>query len=450
MTPGSAYSARIPRPAWARVSPFPSRLLIQPAHGAENFQLLVLALTVFSGALVLIDITYSTMSLLAIGVFTVFGLRVDRANLAPILMLVMFNLVGLIALQPFLHSKEAVEYAVGTCFVAVTAIFFALSLNENALARLSAIKYGVLAGAGVASVAAILGYAKVAGLEEYFTMNMGRASGTFRDANVLGSFLVLPALYLVNDLLRASSWRFLRLGLLMVIILALFLTFSRGSWAAFLIGSLTLVFLMFLTAQSGTMRARIMLLAMVGLVVLALALAALLSVSSVAELFADRFTLQKDYDSGPAGRFGSQLRSIPHLLAMPFGYGPLQFGYFYPEDPHNAYLSAFSNYGWLGGILYLTFIASTTWVAIVTVFRRTPFQAHAIILFAALLPHLVQNFQIDTDRWRHLFMIYGLIWGVAAISRRWLHEYTAYAHHAYRSQMMMQSHAAANTPHPAE
>ena len=87
-----------------------------------------------------------------------------------------------------------------------------------------------------------------------------------------------------------------------------------------------------------------------------------------------------------------------------------------------------------------------------TMMLRTPFQAHAIVIFAGLIPHLVQNFQIDTDRWRHLFMIYGLSWGLAAISRRWLGEYRAYVHHAYtRAAMAWRSSGGqSGAPQPAE
>lgn len=427
----------IQRPQWARVSPFPSGLLVPPRHGAEPIQLLVLGLMVCAGAIVLLDVLYSALSILAVGLFALFGLRIDRSNMPLIFMLVTLNLAGLVAAQPYLHDKLGMEYVIGTNFVAVTAIFFCLAMNENALSRLGAIKWGLIIGAEIASLAAIAGYFDLGGTRAIFTMNEGRASGTFRDANVLGSFLVLPALMLINDLMRRQGFQPLRLMLLGVIILAIFLTFSRGSWAAFVIGTGVLIALTFLTSGEERMRGRILLFGMVGFTLFAILLVGLLSVSNIAEVFADRFTLQKDYDSGPSGRFGNQLRSLPHLLSLPFGYGPLQFAHFYPEDPHNAYISAFSNYGWVGGIAYLTFIITTTIVGARACFQRTPFQPFAIVIFAALIPHLVQNFQIDTDRWRHLFMIYGLTWGLATASRRWGDEYRAYAHQAYRAQVLI-------------
>ena len=444
--------ARVPRPEWAEVSPFPSGLLVAPRHGGESIQLAVLGGMVFAGAFVIFDILYNVMSLLAIGLFLVLGLRVDRANMPLILFLFIFNIGGLIALQPHLNFDDSREFMVGTCFVATTAIFFALTLNQNALQRLRAIKWGLIAGGLAASIIGIIGWRDIGGLGSTFTMYEGRVSGTFRDPNVLGSFLVLPALYLIHDFLRYSQGRLIRAALAAPILLALFLTLSRGSWAAMVIGMIVLFSLMFVTTREDGMRARITLLGMLGFIGLVVAFAILLSFDNVAQVFHDRFVLQKDYDSGPSGRFGNQLRSLPDLLSSPFGHGPNRFWLYYPENPHNSYLMAFSSYGWLGGITFLTFIVTTVVISWRTVMLRTPFQAHAIVIFAGLIPHLVQNFQIDTDRWRHLFMIYGLSWGLAAISRRWLGEYRAYAHHAYtRAAMAWRSPGGqSGAPQPAE
>lgn len=442
----------VPRPEWARHSPFPSGLLVPPAHGAEPLQLTVLGLMVFAGAFVVVDIAYNVMSLAAIGLFALLGLRIDRRNMPLVLFLFVFNIAGLIALQPHLDFDDSRDFMVGTCFVATTAVFFAFTLNQNALRRLDAIKWGLIFGAVAASIAGIAGATNLGGLGALFTMHEGRASGTFRDPNVLGSFLVLPALYLMHDFLRFERLRLLRVALAMPILLALFLTYSRGSWAAMVIGMLVLVVMMFITARGDAMRARLTLLAVLALIGLAAGLAILLSIDSIGQVFADRFVLQKDYDSGPSGRFGNQLRALPELLGLPFGYGPNRHWLFFPENPHNTYMMAFSSYGWLGGITFISFIVATVVISWRTVLTRSPFQAHAIVIFAGLVPHLVQNFQIDTDRWRHLFMIYGLSWGLAAITQRWLGEHRAYALHAYARTMAWREHPPepAGAPQPAE
>mgnify|MGYP000886458589 FL=1 len=204
----------------------------------EALLLIWLALTVFAGAFVVVDIAYNVMTVSALGLFVLFGLRLDRANVPLILFLAVYNIGGLIALQPYLSDDESRAFMLGTCYVAVTAAFFAMILNENAIARLEALKWGLIAGALIAATTGILGYARIAGLEDYFTMHGGRAKGTFRDPNVLGPFLVLPALFLAQDMIRGKGNLILRASLLSVIVLGLFLTFSRGAWASLVIGML--------------------------------------------------------------------------------------------------------------------------------------------------------------------------------------------------------------------
>ncbi|MCA0400403.1 MAG: O-antigen ligase family protein [Proteobacteria bacterium] len=419
---------------WAQpaLRPIPSGLMY-PRHPGEPLLLVMLGLMVFTGAFVVYDIAYNAASLATIGLFALLGLRIDRANMPLVFFLVLFNLAGLIALQPHLDFDDSREFVIGTCFVAVTAIFFCTALNQNALPRLSAMKWGLIAGALAASLAGIAGVLDIAGLSARFTMHEGRLSGTFRDPNVIGSFLILPALYLAQDFLAQPRRRLLTAVLLAPILLAWFLTYSRGSWIAMIVGLALLAALNFITARDEKTRLRLLLLVVLGLAGMAVAFIVLISNENIAAVFADRFTLQKDYDSGPSGRFGNQLRAIPELLTLPFGHGPNRHWLYYPENPHNTYMMAFTSYGWLGGILFFAFIGTTLVIACRTVLLRTPFQSHAIVVFSALIPHLIQNFQIDTDRWRHLFMIYGLTWGLAAISLRWLREYRFYAHAAYRA-----------------
>ena len=58
---------------------------------------------------------------------------------------------------------------------------------------------------------------------------------------------------------------------------------------------------------------------------------------------------EQDYDSGPNGRFGNQERSLPMLLVLPNGFGPLRFRLTFGLDPHNSYLNAFGSNGWFPG-----------------------------------------------------------------------------------------------------
>jgi hypothetical protein len=74
--------------------------------------------------------------------------------------------------------------------------------------------------------------ASVGGLSELF-LRFGRARGTFNDPNVLGAFLLLPGLLLVQRMLAGRGPQALWAGMLLTIIMGgLFLSFSRAAWGS--------------------------------------------------------------------------------------------------------------------------------------------------------------------------------------------------------------------------
>ena len=52
--------------------------------------------------------------------------------------------------------------------------------------------------------------------------------------------------------------------------------------------------------------------------------------------------------------------------------------------------------------------------------RDTPFRRHAQIVWPALLMFFLQAVQIDIEKWRHVYMMLGMIWGLEAARLRWL------------------------------
>lgn len=413
-----------------RHSPFPTPLLMPPAHGQEGLLLCLLFLMVASASLVIVDIIYASLMVVLTSLSLLLGIRIDRGNMPFIIMLLVYNLGALMALQPHLNDEIAREFVVGTAFVAISSTFYMLILNENAIARFEAIRWGAVTGAIIASLAGIAGYL---GYNDSALLHGSRVAGTFKDPNVFGSATAAAAVLLAGNILTSPRLRLIKTGILLIIMLGVFLSFSRGSWGNLVLGLMVLFGLTLITSNDAAMRSRVLIAGLVGVVVAGLMLAVVLTNEETAALFADRFVLQKDYDAGPSGRFANQMRAIPDLLGRPLGHGPNRFSLFYPENPHNTYLMGFSTYGWLGGITFLCFIITTIYVTMRAVFTRSPFQSYAVQAAAMLLPHLIQNFQIDTDRWRHLFMIYGLCWGVAVVTQRYRGEYLAYAHNAYRA-----------------
>jgi hypothetical protein len=155
-----------------------------------------------------------------------------------------------------------------------------------------------------------------------------------------------------------------------------------------------------------------------GLAVLTALLMVVLSVDEVRDLFLQRFSLQQSYDVQSGGRFDNQIKSIPMLLERINGFGPYQFRYYFPEDPHNVYVNGFASYGWLGGLGYLGLTIVTLVVGWRGVFLRSSVQTHLIIVWSCLFMLILQGLTIDTDHWRHYYILLGLTWGLYAVAER--------------------------------
>ena len=210
------------------------------------------------------------------------------------------------------------------------------------------LRRGLVVGALIAALAGIAGYFNlVPGGRDLLTL-YDRARGTFKDPNVLGAFLILPALFALQSVVSDKFGKSFRSAIAFGIIsLAILLAFSRAAWGVLVITSGFMLALMVLTSRSQAQRSRIIVMALVAVVLAAALVAVLLSFDSVAQLFKQRASFDQSYDAGRFGRFGRHILGAEMALGLPFGIGPLQFNRFFPEDTHNSYLNAFMSGGWL-------------------------------------------------------------------------------------------------------
>jgi O-antigen ligase len=238
---------------------------------------------------------------------------------------------------------------------------------------------------------------------------------------VLGSFLILGALYLVHNLLTGRSRSVvLSLAALLIVLCGIFLSFSRGSWGATVVGMVVMIAIAFRSSHSRAFRRRIVVLASATVVVIGALVAGLLTVDNVAERFEDRATVTKDYDEGETGRFGNQRRGMAMLVEEPAGFGPLRWRRTFGLEPHNSYIGGFANGGWLGGFAFIALVLVTSFVGFRLCLTPSPFQRHAQIAWPALFMFFLQAFQIDVDHWRHVYMLLGMVWGLEAARVKWL------------------------------
>jgi len=357
---------------------------------------------------------YEFVFALVLAFFVVSGaLRVHPSIVPLAACLILFSVGGCISLVPFLDESASVTFTVISAYLSITALFYAALLHEDAEGRLEALRKGYVLAAILASIAGMLGYFDVGGLGESLTRSE-RAAGTFKDPNVLGTFVILPLVYQVRSLFidRIRPWTLI--GALIVLFGGVFLSFSRGAWGHAVASLALMALLTYSASGSGPVRRRIIVMTVASIAFVAAALLVALSFQSVSEMFETRASLEQSYDLGEQGRFGNQLASIPMLIERPNGFGPLRFRNFFPEDPHDVYVNAFASYGWLGGFSYLALILFTVAIGWRVVRTDFPLRGHAIVIWSTLFVQILQGFQIDTDHWRHFWLMLGLMWGLYA------------------------------------
>jgi hypothetical protein len=381
----------------------------------DTLQRLSLWLLIVSGWYVLMEpAPYELLFALCLLLFLPTGLAVPRVTAPFILFVTLYDVGGVISLSQLTSDTKAVTFTVVSVYMSVTAIFFALCVASDPMPRMAVIRNAYIVAGVLAALTGLIGYFDIAGFGPAWAP-IQRAQGTFKDPNVLSTFIIPPVIFIVQGfLLGRQKWRPIAALALLVMLSAIFLAFSRGAWIN-AIGAIALaVGVTFLVAPSAALRVRIILLASIGAFVGLCLLAFLLSFEQVRDLFAERASLLQSYDTGETGRFGNQINSIPLLLDNPFGLAPIRFRYIFGEDPHNVYVNAFAAYGWIGGLSYLLLIISTVAVGFKTIFTRTPWQHYAIATFCPLFAMVLQGIQIDTDHWRHFYLLLGIVWGLYA------------------------------------
>jgi hypothetical protein len=394
---------------------------VTAAPGVLAVQRALVWLVGASGAIVFIEPSpYELVTLAATVIFFATGLRLRLVFMPLLLLLLLVNVGYSIGAIPFLNEPEVANWIATSWYMAVTVIFFAMVIAEDTAARLDMLRRGLIVGALIAATTGIAGYFNLMpGGHDLLTL-YERARGTFKDPNVLGAFLILPALFalqsVVSDPFGKSFRNTIAFG---IMALAILLAFSRAAWGGLILTAAFMLALMVLTSQSRAQRSRIIVMAVVAVIAVVVLLTVLLSFDSVSEMFKQRASFDQSYDEGRFGRFGRHILGADMALDLPFGIGPLQFHNYFPEDTHNSYLNAFMSGGWIAGICYPALVFITVIMGFRHVFVRVPWQRAYLAIFAAFLGTVGESFVIDTDHWRHFWMMLGAMWGMFAAAQRY-------------------------------
>lgn len=388
-------------------------------HSAGTKALLVVVwLWVFSGGIILVEPSfYELLFVLVLALAIASGMRLFSSVTPLLLLAVPFAGFALIAAFQVRYTSltDSFVFVSVTIFLLLTTYFVANFVAEAPHKRTQIILQAYTAVAVVSAAIGLLAYLQLLPGAELF-LRYDRAKGMFKDPNVYGPFLVPPAMFVLRDLFFQRKNRLINGAAFLLLMVGVFVSFSRAAWGNFAVSALLVFFLCFWLEARAREKVRMLAFAIAGGLVILLIFAGLLSVPAVSSLFEQRASVAQDYDTGETGRFGRQGYAFDLALSHPWGLGPTEFPNLrITEQPHNTYATVIHAYGWGGGALYYVLVLLTLWRGLSGLLYPDK-RALLIPALAAYIPLVVQSGVIDTDHWRHYFLIVGLIWGVCANS----------------------------------
>jgi len=339
------------------------------------------------------------MVLLLVGILThKISLKSLTGSSTIHLLLWLFVTMNLVALAVAPQFFDSLRYVIITLYLIALAYFLKMYLTSVQAMRIFLIGY--LLSVIIADLLVILGYAGIFPAELVIVEN--RAISFFKDPNVFGPFAILMIVVLIDEIWHPRifpGFNFLKILGVIIMSAILFLSFSRAA-----LGNLGVSLLLYLVlnikALSLTRIAKILIMFMVVLLVLAIVIVQLDLISFLEW----RATPIQPYD---LQRYTTQLVGLETGLSHPIGIGPgMSLG------AHSLYVRTLVEYGFLG----LIFLISSFIILLFLTFQRAlretgkPFGLSAKVLFACFSGVMLNSLVIDTLHWRYLWIIFALAW----------------------------------------
>lgn len=378
----------------------------------------MIALWMFTGGFVLIEPSpYELMFIAVLPVAVLAGVGLHKQPQVLLYLLVFFAPFGMLGAFQVKHMTviQGMVYVMVTIFLWLTGYFAANYVADNPDRNMTRMIKAYTIVAVLVSLVGTLAYLGLIPGKDIFT-KFGRAKGTFEDPNVFGPFLILPAMYALQAILIKGRKGFLlNAGIVGILSAGVFFSFSRAAWGHLLVSGLLVFAFVYFFESTKRIRSRMMFLAIVGIGIGVVGLAAILSIAPIRDLFVQRANLVQNYDSGETGRFGRQAYAFELALTNPLGIGPLEFENMrITEEPHDTYVKVFLTYGWFGGLAYYILVILTLYRGYWALVTQPRYRLWLIPLVAVFTFLVIESAIIDSDHWRHYFLVVGLIWGVTA------------------------------------
>lgn len=361
---------------------------------------------------------YELYMVVLIAIWLLLGLRLSRLNIVLLAILTVFNFGGILSASQAPELDKAPIYIGVSFFLALTAVFYAAIIEADTRRLETIFKAYMLVGI-ITAILGIVGYFNAFPGADVFT-RYGRAKGAFKDSNVFAPFMMLPIAWCIYQILTGNFRNFIKwTPTLLILVLGVFLSFSRAAWGMIPLTFAFVAGVLFLCSTSNRLRLRLILITAISLVVLILAILIVLQLPGVADVFKERAHFEQSYDTDRFGRFARHWYGLLLAIEHPLGIGPLEFGPIYGEDTHNNWLKAALDYGWIGFVSFVTLTMLTLGMGFRLLFRNRPWQPYLLCAFAVYFGHVLIGNVIDTDHWRHFYLLIGIIWGCVGLEHRY-------------------------------
>jgi O-antigen ligase len=396
--------------------PPPSKVVF--AGGVALLGLLVLAVTHYDGAVFL---GFLLMSLVWIqpgppdvvfAVIFVVAIAMGRLDLGWLPLSVGIPVGGFIFLN-VLSSVAVVDLPAAERYFAITLYLAVFSVwvagYVSSVRRARVVLLGLLITGALTSAAASLAlFVPGFPLANRLT-GAQRAQGLFHDPNIFGPFMLMLALFVLEELLQPRLLRIrtsYKFALLVALGCGVLFSFSRAAWLNAAVGVFAML-IVFALRLGGSRKAMAILVTLLAALAL---LAVFVSVSGSATFLSERARLQS-YDTS---RFNAQESGIRLVATYPFGVGPGQFESYVSVSAHSTYIRALAEQGVLGLATILALMVATLVLAGYNAVRgRDTFGIGSAALLGAWCGLVANSAFVDTLHWRHFWLVAGLIWAAS-------------------------------------
>ncbi len=227
-----------------------------------------------------------------------------------------------------------------------------------------------------------------------------RFQGFFKDPNVLGPFLTIPAAFWFEKYLKNQKRNILYLTISVILMVGVVMTFSRAAWLNIFF---TIFILLLLHINNINVKNYLRIFSFVFLVLLLLLFLTETNIEifgyQLSNFFRSRLGLQSyDQDRFEAQRsFVKGIEIAPFLGVGPGNYSLLTEGF----ATHNLYFRTLGEKGLVGMIILLILL-------FVTFKNFWGIKKSYAFLFSGFVGTLINSFFIDSWHWRHLWVLFVL------------------------------------------